>query len=188
METARSASTRSARRAAWAPILPAAAAIVVALAACTSAASPAPTAIPTGAISTPVVATPAPTVAPAASVSPAPSTTPAGTTPSDFGPIRDAVPGTFPLPPDLQPTDLPEGPYSGTYSTPTAPGAVASAIAAGLELSGWTAVTTSGPTEAGEVTIDATGATAGCRTRVTVGALGGVTVVKVLYGASCPAE
>ena len=174
------------RRRTPAPIIAAAAAALV-LAACTAAATPAPTVPPTGAISTPVVATPAPaSLGPAASIAPSPSA--AGTTSTDFGAIRDAVPPTFPLPPDLQPADLPDGAFSGTYSTPTASGAVATAISAGLEFAGWTAVTTSGPTEAGEVTIDATGTAAGCRTRVTVGPLGGLTVVKVLYGATCPAE
>jgi hypothetical protein len=168
------------------PILPTIAATLL-VAACTAAATPAPTAPPTGAIATPVVATPAPaSLGPAASVAPSPS--PTGTTSTDFGAIRDAVPPSFPLPPDLQPADLPDGAFSGTYSTPTASGAVATAIAAGLQAEGWTAVTTSGPTEAGEVTIDATGTAAGCRSRVTVGPLGGLTMVKVLYGATCPAE
>lgn len=161
----------------------------VVLSACTSAAAtPAPTAAPTAAIATPVVATPAPTVAPSPTEAAAASGSPAGTTPTDFGAIRDAVPPSFPLPPDLQAADLPDGAFSGTYTTPTASGAVATAIAAGLEFTGWTAVTTSGPTEAGEVTIDATGPGTGCRTRVTVGTLGGLTVVKVLYGATCPTE
>ncbi len=174
------------RRQTLAPAIVAAAA-ALALAACTAAATPAPTVPPTGAISTPVVATPEPaSLGPAASL--APSASPVGTTSTDFGAIRDAVPPSFPLPPDLKPADLPDGAFSGTYTTPTASGAVATAIAAGLEFVGWTAVTTSGPTEAGEVTIDAAGTGPGCRTRVTVGPLGGLTVVKVLYGATCPAE
>ena len=170
-------------------ILVALAAAAAMLAGCTTAGStPSPTAVPTGAISMPIVATPSPAASPSPSVAAAASASPAGSTPTDFGAIRDSVPPSFPLPPDLQAADLPDGAYSGTYTTPTAPGAVSSAISAGLEFMGWKDVITSGPTEAGEVTIDASGASAGCRTRVTVGTLGGLTVVKVLYGATCPTE
>jgi hypothetical protein len=105
---------------------------------------------------------------------------------TDWGTIRDAVPAGFPLPPGAEPADLPEGPYSGAFTVATPAAAAATGLEAALRDAGWTDVTASGPTEAGEVTIDATGSPDGCRARVSVRPLGGLTAVVVLYGAACP--
>jgi hypothetical protein len=158
-------------------------AAAVAVAGCTGAgATASPTATPTGAVASPVASPAAPTALPA-SVPASPS---AGTTQTDWGVIRDALPAGFPLPPGAEPSDLPEGPYSGAFTTTTPAAGAATAIEAGLRDAGWIDVSSSGPTEAGEVTIDATGAAAGCRARVSVRPLGGLTAIVVLYGASCP--
>jgi hypothetical protein len=158
-------------------------AAAVAVAGCTGAgATPSPTAVPTSVVGPPAVSTAAPT-SPPASVPASPS---AGTTQTDWGEIRDALPAGFPLPPGAEPSDLAEGPYSGAFTTTTPAAGAAAAIEAGLRDAGWIDVNSSGPTEAGEVTIDAIGAAAGCRARVSVRPLGGLTAIVVLYGAACP--
>ena len=158
-------------------------AVAAAIAGCTAAGtSPSPTAVATSVVGSPAVSSVAPS-APSAST---PATPPAGTTQTDWGEIRDALPVAFPLPPGAEPADLPEGPYSGAFTMTTPAAGAATAVEAGLRDAGWTDVTISGPTEAGEVTIDATGATAGCRARVSVRPLGGLTAIVVLYGAACP--
>jgi hypothetical protein len=144
--------------------------------------SPTPTAVPTSVVGSPAVSS----VAPSAPSAPTPASPSAGTTQTDWGEIRDALPAAFPLPPGAEPSDLPDGPYSGAFTTTTPAAGVATAVEAGLRDAGWTGVTVSGPTEAGEVTIDATGATAGCRARVSVRPLGGLAAIVVLYGAACP--
>ena len=170
------------RRASWL-IFAAAVASAVAVAACTAAGtSPSPTAVATSGVGSPAVST----VAPSLQSTSAGSTASAGTTRTDWDEIRDALPAGFPLPPGAEPADLPEGPYSGAFTTATPTAGAATAVEAGLRDAGWAGITVSGPTEAGEVTIDATGVTAGCRARVTVRPLGGLTAIVVLYGAACP--
>ncbi len=152
-------------------------AILVATACTAGGASPSPTPEPTAELGSPVVGTPA--------GSGAPSEAPGRTT-TDWGVIWDAVPASFPLPSGVAPADLPDGPVSGTYTTSTAASATADAIATGLRAGGYSTVVVSGPTEAGEVTIDAVGSDAGCRIRATVRPLGGLTAIVVLYGSGCP--
>jgi hypothetical protein len=158
-------------------------AVAAAFAGCAAAGtSSSPTAVPTSVVGSPAVSSVAPD-APSASTPASPS---AGTTQTDWGEIRDALPAAFPLPPGAEPSDLPEGPYSGAFTTTTPAAGAATAVEAGLRDAGWTDVTISGPTEAGEVTIDGTGAAAGCRARVSIRPLGGLTAIVVLYGAACP--
>ena len=167
--------------------LPAAAAslaVALALAACTAAgSSPSPTAVATSVIGSPAVSTAAPATGASGSASASPA---AGTTQTDWGEIRDVVPAGFPIPAGAEPADLPQGPYSGAWTTSASAAQTAAAVRAGLLEAGWGGVGASGPTEAGEVTIDAAGPTPGCRVRVSVGPLGGLTAIVVLYGASCP--
>ncbi len=146
------------------------------------AASPSPTAVPTSVIASPAISSPTAGGTPVATSGPSAS---AGTTSTDWGEIRDAVPAGFPLPPGAEPADLPDGPFSGTYTTSTPAAGAADAVRAGLIAAGYTNVGSSG-TETGEIAIDATGAVAGCRVRVTVRPLGALTAVEVLYGAACP--
>ncbi len=153
--------------------------IALAVAACTATgASPSPTVEPTAELASPLVATPGGSPA-------APSGTPGRTT-TAWGEIWDALPASFPLPAGASPADLPEGPFSGTYTTSAAAAATADAIVSGLAARGYRPVDRSGPTEAGGVTIDATGSAAGCRVRVNVVPLGGLTAIEVLYGTACP--
>jgi hypothetical protein len=158
-------------------------AVAAAIAGCAAAGtSPSPTAVATSVVGSPAVSSVAPST-PSAST---PATPSAGTTQTDWGEIRDALPVAFPLPPGAEPADLPEGPNSGAFTTETPAAGAATAVEAGLRDAGWADVTASGPTEAGEVTIEASGAAAGCRVRVSVRPFGGLTAIVVLYGASCP--
>jgi hypothetical protein len=158
--------------------------VALAAAACTaSGASPSPTPEPTAAIASPAIATPGASVAPSSA---APST-PASRTATAWGEIWDAVPAAFPVPAGASAADLPDGPFSGTFTTAAPVAATASAIADGLRVGGYLTVNAGSPAEDGSVTIDATGAAAGCRVQVTVKPLGGLTAIEVLYGSGCPA-
>lgn len=162
------------------------AATAAALAGCVAGgSSPAPTPVASSGLASPLVTAPAPGASASVSDGPAASLAP-GTTATDWGVIRDAVPAGFPLPPGAAPADLPDGPVSGAWTTATPAADAAATIRAGLADAGWTDIAASGPTEGGEVTIDATGPGAGCRARVSVGPLGGLTSIVVLYGAACP--
>ena len=157
-------------------------AVVLAAAACAApGASPSPTPEPTAVVALPVVGTPGASAA-------APSTNAAaGKTTTGWGEIWDAVPATFPLPAGVSAADLPDGPFSGTYTASAAAAAAAAAIADGMRAGGYLTVDAGSPAENGSVTIDATGSAAGCRVQVTVKPLGGLTAIEILYGSACPA-
>ena len=159
-------------------------AVALGVAACSaSGASPSPTLEPTAAIASPAVATPGRS---AAASSAAPSASASRTT-TGWGEIWDAVPATFPVPAGASAADLPDGPFSGTYTTAAKAAATASAIADGLGAGGYPTVDAGSPAEDGSVTIDATGSAAACRVQVTVRPLGGLTAIEILYGSACPA-
>jgi hypothetical protein len=155
-------------------------AMALAVAGCTaSSASPSPTPEPTVVVSSPVVGTPRPSsAAPSAAI---------GRTATAWGEIWDAVPAAFPVPAGASTADLPDGPFSGTYTTSTAAAATASAIADGLRAGGYPTVDAGSSAEDGSVTIDAMGSAAGCRVQVSVRPLGGLTAIEILYGSGCPA-
>ncbi len=170
------------RRASWGPIL--VAAVSVALAGCAvGGASPSPTVEPTAVIASPVVATPA--QGGSGAPSDAPAATPTRTT-TEWGEIWDAVPSSFPVPSDATPADLPDGPFSGTYTTSTTSAQVADTMATALRGGGYSTVAVTGPMEGGAVTIEADGTAAGCRVRATVRPLGALTAIEILYGSACP--
>ena len=171
------------RRASWGPILVAAASFLVLAGCMAGGASPSPTVEPTAVIASPVVATPA--SGGSGAPSGAPAAAPTRTT-TEWGEIWDAVPSSFPVPPDATRADLPDGPFSGTYTTATASAAVTDAMATALRGGGYSTVTVTGPMEGGAVTIEADGAAAGCRVRATVRPLGALTAIEILYGSACP--
>jgi hypothetical protein len=156
-------------------------AVVLAAAACTaSGASPSPAPEATAVVALPVVATPG------ASAAAPPTNAAAGRTTTGWGEIWDAVPATFPLPAGVSAADLPDGPFSGTFTASAAAAATASAIADGLRAGGYPTVDAGAPAEDGSVTIDASGSAAGCRVQVSVRPLGGLTAIEILYGSGCP--
>lgn len=150
------------------------------LAACTGAASPAPVATSSARPSTSASA-PAPS-APTANPGAATILTVA------WGRIWDRLPASFPLPSDAepaQPADPVAGPSSGTFTTGLGVDDAVQRLGAALTGAGWSLeATTSG--EDGSRAISAVGASAGCRSLVTVRPLGSMHFVSIYYGAGCP--
>jgi hypothetical protein len=63
--------------------------------------------------------------------------------------------------------------------------AVLDGLRSDLEAAGYGTVSQSGPLEDGSWTLESVGS-AGCRVLTTVGLLGGLTHITVLFGAACP--
>jgi hypothetical protein len=151
-----------------------------------SSASPAsPTSLPSPSAAT----TPSPpaTTAPPASESPSPSPRLPTQTSVEWGRIWDALPPGFPRPVGAVPSEIgvaASGVFDLSEDVPTAAGVMKGA----LEAAGFRTEGVSGPLEDGSVVIDSIGERPGCRVRTTVARQGGVTMMTVLYGASCPFE
>jgi hypothetical protein len=105
-----------------------------------------------------------------------------------WGMIWDRLPAGFPLPSDAepaQPADPVAGPSSGTFTTGLGVDDAVQRLEAALTSAGWSLeATTSG--EDGSRAIPAVGASAGCRSLVTVRPLGSMHFVSIYYGAGCP--
>ncbi len=105
-----------------------------------------------------------------------------------WGRIWDRLPAGFPLPSDAepaQPADPVAGPSSGTFTTGLGVDDAVQRLGAALTAAGWSLeATTSG--EDGSRAISAVGASAGCRSLVTVRPLGSMHFVSIYYGAGCP--
>jgi hypothetical protein len=174
------------------PRLAASALLVLALAGCSTTASP-PRASRTPAASPVATAVPAPTAVPGGpSASTAATTVPTASTPAlpstsatEFGTIWDALPPSFPTLPAQISVDPGEGATSGTFAVPTDVATASAAIRAGLEAQGWS-VDVGSPLEDGTVVLDATGPGTDCRTEVRFTPTSGTVTMSVLYGASCP--
>lgn len=145
---------------------------------------------------------------PAGSTAPAPSATPAGTAPATgtatagatdgpgpsvpgqtdtaWGRIWDSLPSGFPRYPGASPASIGRGPVSAEFTVSADPTTVLSALRSALEAAGYSTVNQSGPLEDGSRTLESGSATAGCRVQTTVGPLGGLTYIAVLFGAACP--
>ena len=141
-------------------------------------------------------ATPKPSAAPAAPQISAVPGRPSGpvigatvgpptTTDTEFGPIFDSLPASFPTFPGQEPAATGAGATSGSFALNTTAADASRAIATALKTAGWT-VDVGSPLEDGTVVLEATGATAGCRTEVRFRPLSGTVIMSVLYGAACP--
>jgi hypothetical protein len=113
---------------------------------------------------------------------------PAGQTDTAWGRIWDAVPAGFPAYPGATPAgETATGPASTVLGVE---GGEAKAIAgwmqSRLEQATYSTEALSGPLEDGSYVLDSTGPQPGCRVQVSIAPLGGLTIVTVLYGASCP--
>lgn len=159
-----------------------AAGLALVVAACSGSATPTP----------PAIATPAPTL-------PAPTDVPGGgnrtpaPTPGTFelawGTAWDALPPGFPVPANAKPADPgdpADGPVSGAFVVDGAPDDVAKAMQNGLGTAGYSTEALSGPFEDGSLVIDSVGLDPACRVQTRVRALGGTTMITVLFGAACP--
>ncbi len=141
-------------------------------------------------------ATPAPSRPSAPDLTPvpgAPGTNPSNDVPTTttdvdgFGPIRDAVPPSFPRLAGQEPADTGAGPTSGAFAVNMTAAAASAAMQAKLTTAGWSADVGS-PLEDGSVVLEATGAPPGCKAEVRFTPTSGTTTMSVLYGASCPAS
>jgi hypothetical protein len=162
----------------------AAAAVVLAatLVACSSA-QPAPT---SSAVSSPNL-TPVP--GGSAAASPGPALSPATQTDTEWGRIWDALPPSFPLPPDAVATQTgEEGPVSGSYAVGASAQNAAGLFQTALTGAGFSIEGVEGPMEDDSMTVNAVGPDPACLVQVRARPLSGTTNVVVLYGAACPFE
>lgn len=130
---------------------------------------------------------PAPTKVPGGGDrTPAPSP---GTFKIAWGAAWDALPPGFPVPAGAKPAepgDPADGPVSGAFVVNGAPDDVATAMQKGLGSAGYSTEALSGPFEDGSLVIDSVGLDPACRVQTRIRALGGTTMITVLFGASCP--
>jgi hypothetical protein len=119
---------------------------------------------------------------------PAPSAAVGTQTDTAWGRIWDNVPPGFPRYPGSSVADdtSPE-PVSATYAVAGGgdPAQIASWMQAALETAAFSTEALSGPLEDGSFVLDSVG-DGGCRIRVEIKPMGGLTFVTVRYGAACP--
>jgi hypothetical protein len=120
----------------------------------------------------------------AGSVSASPNRLPTQST-VEWGRIWDALPPGFPRPAGAVPSDNGDA-VSGAFDLPEDVATASGVMQGALEAAGFRTVGVSGPLEDGSVVIDSTGPSPGCRVQTTIVRHGGVTMMTVLYGASCP--
>jgi hypothetical protein len=106
-------------------------------------------------------------------------------TETEWGPIWDALPPSFPVFPGAIPTDTRAGPVSAELALPTDVATAADWYRRALEAIGFRTVGFSEPLEDGSVVIDSVGAE-GCGVQITLIPLSGTTNGRILYGAGCP--
>jgi hypothetical protein len=156
------------------------AALAIALAACSSAGSPA---LPSPSSPPAIAATPTTSAAAASNAGSATSQSD-----TDWGRIWDSLPPGFPSIPGSTPSDeAASGPASAIFTVNgDSAKAIATALQTQLAAAAYTTVALGGPLEDGTYTLDMTGQPAGCMLQVRAAPLGGVTTVTILYGATCP--
>ena len=98
----------------------------------------------------------------------------------------DALPASFPRYPGAAPASGAREPVSAELTVPADAATVLAGLRTALEAAGYSTVSQTGPLEDGSRTIESVGSTAGCRVRTTVGPLGGLTHITILFGAACP--
>jgi hypothetical protein len=166
---------------------------VAALLAACGTTPPTGTAAPSSA--SPASATPSPPATLYATYSPSsepPSTTPTSSssgTPTqstvEWGRIWDALPAGFPRPAGATATEIGD-PASGAFVLPEDVLTASSVMQGALPAAGFRTEGVSGPLEDGSVVIDSVGSKPACRVQTTIARRGAVTMMTVLYGASCP--
>lgn len=169
-----------------------AAAVSMALAACTGPAAgppgaPGTTAPTTAPAKTGAATTPKPSaVASSAAASHGPVGTPVGTTQTAWGRILDAVPAEFPVFPGATRADPPpSGPASGTWATKAPVDEVANWYRDALLAAHFAKADLGSPLEDGSRVLDAQGDNAACKAQLTVAPAGSLTLITVLLGAAC---
>lgn len=117
-----------------------------------------------------------------------PEGTPVPTTQTDWGPILDAVPDTFPRYPTATTTEPPPEPVSAALETGASVDEVATWYRDALGSAGYASVDLSTALEDGTRVLDAATDSPGCRVQLTFRPLGSSTMITVLYGAECVAD
>jgi hypothetical protein len=135
----------------------------------------------------PARSAPALTAVPGVAASPVvgASVGPPTTTDTEFGTIFDSLPPSFPNLPGQEPAAIGAAPTSGSFAANMSVADARKIIEVSLVAQVWT-VNVSSPLEDGTVVLEATGATAGCKTEVRFTPVSGTVIMSVLYGASCP--
>jgi hypothetical protein len=129
--------------------------------------------------------TPVPTPAESAGSSAEPSGEPTQTD-TAWGRIWDAIPASFPLPEGAIPSEpIGREASSAEFAVGAAPTDLTVFYHSVLSAAGYDPVSVQSPLEDGSQVIDAAGA-GGCKARVTITPLSGVTHVTILYAATCP--
>jgi hypothetical protein len=119
---------------------------------------------------------------------PPPAGQPPTQTDAEWGRIWDALPPSFPLPPDAVPTDTREGPVSATLAVGMSVEQASDFMVAGLTKRGSRIDRRADPSEDGSVVIDALGPAPACEIQVRLAPLSGTTSMVVMFGAGCPFE
>jgi len=160
-----------------------AAVLAIAAAACSTAPTPGPASTGPTAAATP----PHPTEVPGGDAhTPAPAP---GTFETAWGTAWDALPAGFPVPVGAEPAepgDPAEGPVSGAFVVAGPPDEVVKLMEDDLGAAGYSTEALGGPLEDGGYVLDSLGSDPACRVQTRVRALGGTTMMSVLYGAACP--
>lgn len=113
-----------------------------------------------------------------------------GQSDTEWGPIWDAVPPSYPVPDGATPADAATGPVSGAYTVPTSIAtskALADFYAAAIEQAGFGGTGIDGPLEDGSYSVWSSSGY-GCDTLVTILPRGEESLITVLYGAQCRFE
>ena len=156
---------------------------LLALAACSSSA-------PRALERPPALAPPRATGAPstAASALPSATGTSSAQTDTEWGRIWDSLPADFPTYPGATPAEeTATGPASADLVVTGGDArTIATTMQAALTAAGYATAGLSGPLEDGSFTLDMTGPPAGCKVELRVTPTGGLTSLKILYGAACP--
>jgi hypothetical protein len=113
-----------------------------------------------------------------------------GQSETDWGPIWDAVPPSYPVPEGAEPAEADHGPVSGAYTVATdisTARELADFYAAALDEGGFGGTGIDGPLEDGSFTVFSSSGY-GCDSQVTILPRGQESLITVLYGSLCPFE
>ena len=107
---------------------------------------------------------------------------------TDWGRIWDGLPSGFPSIPGATPDEnAAGGPASAVFVVQDADAKmITTSLQTALKSAGYTTVGSMDPLEDGSVVLQMTGSPAGCAVQVTATPTGGLTTVRILYGADCP--
>ena len=132
------------------------------------------------------------TGAPSTPASALPSASGTGTssaqTDTEWGRIWDSLPADFPTYPGATPAEETATGAASADLVVTGGDArtIATTMQSALIAAGYTTAGLSGPLEDGSFTLDMTGPPTGCKVELRVTPTGGLTSLKILYGAACP--